>query len=86
VQLGSDQREGLDRMLKSGIMERHIAETGVDPRSVWSENPPLSRLAPSAQIALLAFSIRCEDWGFHCDLRACAPLVCQHWASLREFQ
>jgi hypothetical protein len=54
-------------MLKSGIMERHIAETGVDPRSVWSENPPLSRLAPSAQIALLAFFIRCEDWGFHCE-------------------
>ncbi|KAM0874607.1 hypothetical protein ACQ4PT_037308 [Festuca glaucescens] len=39
--MSSEQREGLDRMLKTGMMERHMAESGVDPRSVWIAPPTI---------------------------------------------
>ena len=48
VRPGSEQREGLDRMFASNkeAMDRYMAESGVDPKDVFSENPPRSPVRP----------------------------------------
>lgn len=48
---GPEQREGLDRMLASEAVTRHIAESGVDPSKIFCEKSiprsptPLPKLA-----------------------------------------
>uniref|UniRef100_A0ACD5X5K8 Uncharacterized protein n=1 Tax=Avena sativa TaxID=4498 RepID=A0ACD5X5K8_AVESA len=41
--MSSEQREGLDRMLAANreVMDRHIAESGADPRQVWIAPPTI---------------------------------------------